>query len=193
MPDDDYELMPHEEIMRLREELKKLKSGNPGSSLQNSIDELRMSIDRMLVIFMEASREIKEEGAPTLSKKIEEISSQNEKIAKAILVVVDMIKEKQPEIAKVAPPPLIFPQPVRMAQPLGPPREQMPQFQEMPQFSEMPPLPEAPPFGMQQQQRIPQQGFGPLPPPGFGPLPPPPPTLGPLPPLPPRKRGLFGR
>lgn len=183
MANDEYELMPHDEILKLKDELNRLKTGSPSSSLQDSIESLRKSIDSLLELFRIAAKEIEEEGGSSLIKKIDElnerideISDQNEKIASGILAVADMIGGKA-EMPKSA--------------------------GEMPPFMQEEELPQLPPLGESQfpqpRLNIPR-GMPPPPPMEMRRMPPPmgmppPPTGGQLPPLPPRpaRRGLFGR
>ena len=174
MAEDDYELMPREEITELRKELRKLKgSSSPGINLNISMEKLSANIEELLLLIRDASRGVKEEQGPMMLavqdvvKDVRELKEQNKRIAEAILAVADMIKkpaEKKPE-----------PSP----------------FDNQPGFGG--------PIGGPQ----PAHG-GPLPPPGMGPMPPAapmpgakmppqgiPPPPGPMPP--PKKRGFFGR
>lgn len=188
--DDEYELMSHESVERLQEQLRKLKKGGSVSSLQASMDELNANIQRLLEVFREASRGVKAEDS-----KINTLLEQNEKIARAILAVADMVQEKSPEIPRTAP---------RLT-----PIEQKPFPSPMP-FGQLPPSP----FGPSGKSSLPPlSDFDefprpPQPPsrgasPSFGMMPPPPsmypepeelpPPPGYLPPLPPKKKGLFRR
>ena len=109
---DDYELMPHGEILELKKELKKLKEGSPQGGMQLSMEKLSANIQELLAILRQAADDIKsEEHGPvmdrlnSLSSRIDELKEQNSKIAEAILAVADMIKEGHHEESKPLPPP----------------------------------------------------------------------------------------
>ena len=112
MAEDDYDLLPHQEIKRLRDQIKNLKSqlGQKDvkpSSLQGSVDTLNESMKLLITIFQEASKNI--EGEPhkathehldgmnthldNLNSKMEQLLKHNEEIAKGILVVANLNKE----------------------------------------------------------------------------------------------------
>src|SRR3989338_5018392 len=100
----DFELIPNKELLRLRKEIDNLKSGKEGSDVTESIESLAKSIETLNELFYAATEEMKaeEKSEHVIVKKIEplinkldEISEQNTKIAKAIVALSDMIKERQ--------------------------------------------------------------------------------------------------
>jgi len=101
--EEDYELMPHQEIEELKEELAKLKEFEitPTKKLRISLVELNSKIDKLLDIFEEANRQIQiEEGGMTFNEKMKplidkmhKILEQNSQIAEGIVTMADMVKE----------------------------------------------------------------------------------------------------
>jgi hypothetical protein len=197
--DDEYELMPHREIAELKKELQRLKEAGQspsGRTLQGSIDNLAASVNSMVNLFNEATKEIKveEHDEQAISNKLEALAEailvlkkQNEKIAEGIVALADMIKESKgkpkEELKPIQPknppapgtplglPPLNIPI-MSQETPLKPqPAEQPPPTS--PSLGPTPPTPQKQPAGIQPSA---------------------PPQSGPLPPFPPpKKRGLFGR
>lgn len=113
--DEEYELLPHSEIAKLKEEIRRLKNPNdyePSSApvrMDSSIEDLKESIDTLNEIFKEASMELRVGDSDlhshlkklaNLSDKLDTIIDQNEKIAEAIVSVAestDEIKQKVEE------------------------------------------------------------------------------------------------
>ncbi len=101
--EEDYELMPHQEIEELKDELAKLKEFEitPTKKLRISLVELNSKIDKLLDIFEEANRQIQiEEGGMTFNEKMKplidkmhKILEQNSQIAEGIVTMADMVKE----------------------------------------------------------------------------------------------------
>ena len=224
MTEEEYAIVSKKEFLKLKQELDKLKKnpleGSPaGANLQESIESLNKSLTGMMELFKEAGDQLKIEERDTqivakkldpITDKIETLIEQNQKIAKGIIAVADMVKEKLDEIeAKTSAPkhveekpelpPLGGAPPPPGPEPMGPPSgpgmappmpgpapmgpEPMPQGPGAP-------MPEMPPFG------APEPGFGAPPPmPGPAPMGPPGPGAppgsempGPMPP-PPADRG----
>jgi hypothetical protein len=99
---DDYELLPHNEIVKLREEIRQLNNSSPKtrthSSLEKSMNELNKTILNLFEIFKETNMELKLGDSQisnrlsklnNLNEKLDAIIDQNEKIAEAILVVAE--------------------------------------------------------------------------------------------------------
>lgn len=102
--DDDYDLIPHSELKKIKKELKtvKLDDDDENVGMQRSMSKLSESLNSMLTVFSEAKRElqIEEEEKELLANKIDPILQkldtlidQNEKIAEGILSLADMIKK----------------------------------------------------------------------------------------------------
>ncbi len=105
MSDDEYEILPHEEIEHLRKEVHELKQ-NPlkgfGKShdLIESIDRLSISIDRLLRLFETADKALYNEyhkGYHEQSDHLNRIEEQNKKIAKG-LVALSKIEQHDEEL-----------------------------------------------------------------------------------------------
>ncbi len=109
MADDEYTLLSSKEVSELKQDVGYLKK-NPlggsqsGKTLQESIDKLNESISELIEIFKEASDMMKAEERESdviisriapIEKRLEELSDQNQKIAKGILAVADMVAEKE--------------------------------------------------------------------------------------------------
>src|SRR3989344_9414132 len=98
MKDEEYELLPHHEIVRLREEVDRLKA-NPVSSeaanLVASMNKLNESIQRLIRIFEVAEKELSQEYKHSKTEdKLGRIVYQNKEIAKGIIAVADLIKKR---------------------------------------------------------------------------------------------------
>lgn len=177
MANDEYELVPHKDIVELKEELNRLR-GKPTRALRsvdNSVDELNKKLDRMLLLFDEASRQMNEEETEEhqimkkllrLESKVDTVSEQNEKIAEAILAIADMIGDQN----KSEPP---KPQNIQKPQPRAAPQNSNPFQMNPPGRQPQPPHPQ-PQFGMPPPMARPQQSNAPLPPHNIDSVPPPP-------------------
>jgi hypothetical protein len=156
MADDDYTLLSSKEVSELKQDIDYLKK-NPmggtkeGKTLLESIDKLNENIEQLIEIFKEASDMVKSEEreADVIVRRIEpierqlmELSDQNQKIAKGILAVADMVSAKEQQRPK----PMMQQQPMQqrmpqMQAPMGAPRPMMPQMQ----APRLPPMPGMPP------------------------------------------------
>lgn len=173
----DYDLLPHEEVIRLRREVEDIKthpfgSAKEGKELLKAINRLSESMDNMTGLFQEAAEQMKleEREAELIGKKLDplfeqmnDLIEQNRKIAKGIIAVADMVKG-----SSSMPMPRAAPQPIRV---------------------EPSPLPRSPlPPGMQSRGPLSAAGVPPpMPPPAGRPgpgMPPPPPEKS-------KKKGLF--
>lgn len=111
--DDEYELLPHKEIIKLREELEKLKK-NPlgkGKSAENileAINTLNESINSLIYVFQHATDQLKETSIKNekheeadfhpLIGKINQLIEQNKDLAEGIVTVAEMVKKEKKEI-----------------------------------------------------------------------------------------------
>ncbi len=168
MDDENYDLLPHKEIVGIKKELEDLKNKQTKTDTKNimyQVTQLKDSINDLLDLFKEAHESFKlEEKEPPYIKEVQHrlnlLSDQNTRIAEGIVAVADMIKELKLKADKQ-----VLEQPPR------------PIPQNIPRPIEMPP----------QQNRPLPPGFDIPPPPSFD-----------IPPLPDfsenkQKRGLFGR
>ncbi len=99
MKDEEYELLPHREILKLKEEVERLKA-NPVSSeaanLVTIMSKLNESISRLIHIFEGAEKELAQEYKHSkLDEKLGRVVYQNKEIAKGIIAVADLIKKRQ--------------------------------------------------------------------------------------------------
>jgi len=111
--EDDYELLPHREIQRLKEEISKLKGGQPVESdkeLKRAVVGLSEKIESMNEILEAASQDLREEDKEAeiikdkidpIMNKMAEIAEQNEKIAKGLVAINDIVGEKLEEITRL--------------------------------------------------------------------------------------------
>lgn len=96
---DEYELLPRQEIEALKKELERLKKHpfgemEEGETLLEAINNLNNSIRKLTDIFTKAQADLEtqySEGAPL--EDLKDIKEQNEEIAQGILAVADMLKE----------------------------------------------------------------------------------------------------
>lgn len=200
MPGDEYELMPERKLSGMKKELDELrrhsanvdpKTGLPRDTV-SSIENLNRSISSLLGLFKTATEELKLEERDEaliskkldpLMKKIDILLEQNEKIAKAIVAIADMVREKTEGIE-------------RQEEEIEEKMEKRPE----PKWEE--PVPEGPPAfpppmgaGMPPPRRQAPAGFPPPPPTGAPEPMPPWEAPGPMPGLDEgahKKKGLFG-
>lgn len=112
MSEEEYAIVSKKEFLALKKELERIKK-NPlegsesGEDLQSSIDNLNKSLNIMLEVFKQAAEDMKLEEHDTgmvskqigpINEKIETLIDQNQKIAKGIVAIADMVKEKLEEI-----------------------------------------------------------------------------------------------
>jgi flagellar biosynthesis chaperone FliJ len=101
--DSEYEILPHEELERLRNEVEQIKK-NPlgkkyeGSDLIDAVHNLTQTISTLNTIFKSTNEEMLEDFQNhTLHNNFKTISTQNEEIAKGILSVAQLV-QKQTEL-----------------------------------------------------------------------------------------------
>ncbi|PIN86019.1 hypothetical protein COV19_06720 [Candidatus Woesearchaeota archaeon CG10_big_fil_rev_8_21_14_0_10_44_13] len=138
---EDYDLMPHQEVTRLRREVEDIKqhpfgSTHEGKELLEAISGLSQSMDHLTGLFQEAAEQMKleERESELIGKKldplfgrIDELIDQNGKIAKGIIAVADMVKETNVK-ARPQPAPAPRPYPQQQFSPgirVEPPAQQM--------------------------------------------------------------------
>ncbi len=106
MSKDEYELIPEDELIKLKRDIQKLRgrtsSGETNhSGVEISIDELNTSINKMLEVFVKAAQtyDVEESDGNLMTKnleplatKIEVLQEQNQKIAKGIVAVSDLMQ-----------------------------------------------------------------------------------------------------
>ncbi|MFP4523294.1 MAG: hypothetical protein ACLFNM_01965 [Candidatus Woesearchaeota archaeon] len=99
--DTDFELLPHQELEKLREENTRLRQ-NPFKGraephdLQGSVENLTHAITKLTKLFSATNEEmLADYQRGTLQEQIRQISSQNEKIAEGILTIAQMLQSSQ--------------------------------------------------------------------------------------------------
>lgn len=158
--EDEYELIPHKEIVELKDELKKLHDNppTPNKHLQISMDDLAKKIDNLVNVFEKAMHTMTEdEGGATFKERMQpilhrmdKVLEQNAQIADGIVALADLVAELKENseahqqhnpgsLSRTMPPP-----PGSMPSPPGefPPP---PAFPPPPQGSPHPPLSGMPP------------------------------------------------
>lgn len=162
MVSDDYQLMSKKEISELRDQLRRMREGSvaPEKNIQIMMANLQKTMMEMIILFKEASQDMKaEEGEQSIYKKLEELGTkidilidQNEKLAEGIVSLADMIKVEPAKPSQ--------PQPDRFIPQM--PTTPQPSFS--PQFAPPPPMPPArePALGFNPQFQQPGQ-MGPQP------------------------------
>ena len=153
---DDYEFIPHNDIIKLKKEIDEVKKNPFGDSRQNktlldAMDDLTKAINSLVDLFKVASEELKleehdsvliNEKISPLLRKINDLEQQNEKIAKGIVALADMMNDRKQR------PPMMRPQ-QRPQAPMPPPG-----FTGMP-GPELKPLPTVQPMSPPPQQKKP--------------------------------------
>jgi hypothetical protein len=114
--DDDYEIMPHREILELKKELEKLKRNPFGKNrsaedLLDAINNLDHSITRLIDVFEHAADKLSEEIKPKenlqvqndmkpIMNKIDLLVDQNKELAEGLISVVQMIRKEKRDVPK---------------------------------------------------------------------------------------------
>jgi septation ring formation regulator EzrA len=109
---DDFELMPREQIKKLKEELSRLRAATPGANeeLLDGVKQLSAKLDSMTKVFESAEQDLMEEDktAEIIKDKIDpillkvtEIEDQNKKIAKGLVAINDILEEKLAELSEI--------------------------------------------------------------------------------------------
>lgn len=107
MAEEDYDIVPHKEVLELKKQVEEMKqhpfgTSHEGKDMLDAIKKLSDSMDRLTGLFEEAAEQMKleEREAEMISKRIEplfgqmnDLVEQNRKIAKGIIAVADMVKE----------------------------------------------------------------------------------------------------
>lgn len=146
---DEFELVPKGALRELKKEIELLKTSKSSSNtdteeLAKSVALLRKSVDSMYDLFKKASEEIKledrdqnliEKKLEPLTTKIESMSEQNQKIAKALVTVSNMVQDNMKKLEESKVPESKFsmpeiPKPTDAAPvtppPMGEPQSNMP-------------------------------------------------------------------
>lgn len=105
MDDNNYELMPLDEVKKLKQEISELKKEKhyaPSSVVAQSLDRLANSLEGMFKIFDVAATDIEQEAinkksfeeqiAPIL-ERLASIEEQNKDIAEGMLALADIVKK----------------------------------------------------------------------------------------------------
>jgi uncharacterized phage infection (PIP) family protein YhgE len=111
--EDDYELMPHREVQRLKEELSKIKGGESvglDNEMRRAIIDLSEKIGTMNTVLEAASSDLREEDKEAeiiknkidpIMQKMTELAEQNEKIARGLVAIHDLVDEKLQQLSVV--------------------------------------------------------------------------------------------
>jgi hypothetical protein len=111
-PSDEYELVPRSQLEYLQREVEKLRKNPFGDSgtakdMLSGIDMLNKNVSRLISIFETANDEIVRDYKDRAnSEKISLVLEQNEKLAKGIVAIADLLKElKTLRVEPWTPPP----------------------------------------------------------------------------------------
>ena len=105
--DEEYEILPKNELDYLRKEVEKLKKNPFGDSeksrtLYDAVEDLNNTMKKLLTLFNSTQQELIEEYSRVKpNEALGEVLDQNEKIAKGTLAVADMIKQQQGDINNI--------------------------------------------------------------------------------------------
>jgi hypothetical protein len=163
MADDDYELLPHTEIEKLRREVASVKK-NPfgesekGRNMYEAIERLDGSISRLIRILEDAQKDIIDEYQDAKPvEKLGQILDQNETIARALISINDNLKKSSPRVDTSYDTPMEQPRMMR-------PQRQVPQMISMQSMQQPMTMQQQMPQSMQMQQ---SQFQTPIPPPSM--------------------------
>jgi hypothetical protein len=187
--DDEYEILPRQEIETLKKELERLRK-NPfgetkeGENILDAINNLNNNIRRLIDIFTKAGADLEKDYGDVNGPigALNDIKDQNEQIAQGVLAVADMVKDVRTDIAQSAMRQSLSSEPRMPVNRSSSPDPLMGQtsFSSLPESAPLPddfpgPIPPPPqPFLGMEDQPLPNNPF--MAPPGPG-----------------RKRSLFGR
>jgi hypothetical protein len=99
--EDDYELMPHTELEYLRKEVERLKRNPLGDTqasitLLDSMNKLNISIAKLNDILAGANDDmVKAYSENSVQDQLRKMAEQNEKLARGIVAVAELVKELQ--------------------------------------------------------------------------------------------------
>jgi hypothetical protein len=103
MVSDDYQLVPRDELEKLKKEVADLKGRPPGdfetsANLLHAMDRLSGQIARLVRLFEEADKQLYEEYGQKHNgdNKLDRLIDQNQKIARGVLAVADLIQKEPP-------------------------------------------------------------------------------------------------
>ncbi len=97
--DEEYELLPHEEVEELRRDVNRLKKnpfgeGKDSQDLIASINDLRHAIETLHALFAQTDQEmVQEYRATSIKDHFRIISQQNEHIAEGIVSVANLLQQ----------------------------------------------------------------------------------------------------
>lgn len=214
MPDEEYDLVPHKEVLELKKQIEDIKknpieSSPQGKSLIEVMTRLSSSMNGLVELFKEASQTMKPEESTDndkrmkeLEDKLEQVVDENKKIARGMIAIADMVRDikntsRQQQQSRE---PRMPPSPPRTGGPIG---MQMNNNRPMSATGPMPM--QAPPMGMPSMPPRPQQAPQQFPPPLDFNEPMMPPRMSAPPPMPPlmsgapmpppmdKKKGWFGK
>ena len=108
--DDDYEIISHGEVERLKKGLDTAKSSG-SYDLKKSIEHLTEKLDNMIDVFEAASEDLREEDTESelvtqkidpIIEKLKDIEEQNKKLADGIVAINAIVEEKLQEMFDIA-------------------------------------------------------------------------------------------
>ncbi len=108
--DDDYEIISHGEVERLKKGLSDAK-GSGSYDLKKSIEHLAEKLDSMIDVFEAASEDLREEDTESelvsqkinpILEKLKDIDEQNKKLADGIVAINAIVEEKLQEMFDIA-------------------------------------------------------------------------------------------
>jgi len=105
--DEEYEILPKDELDELRNEIKKIQKNPFGDTeesktLLDSMGALTNSINKLLALFEKTQKELLDEYEKNNpAEALNDVLDQNEKIAKGTLAVADLVKKQQQDINEI--------------------------------------------------------------------------------------------
>jgi hypothetical protein len=114
---DDYEILPHQELEYLRKEVERLK-GNPAAmqgshDLAESMNALTGTINRLLNVLESANDDMLRDYEDNRTvKHMQKLEEQNRKIAEAVVALGEHVKQTGPRMPEPEPQPTFIPEAV---------------------------------------------------------------------------------
>lgn len=148
--DDEYEILPHEQVEQLRMELQKFKANSNSQTGQyKGLDKLNESVSKLLALFEGVQKEViddfKNKKSP--DSKLDELIEQNKSLAEAMVALASRIDALEKKVVEPTP----FRQELAPVEPARPmpvqPPQQIPQKIYVPQGR--PSQPVQPPISQQ--------------------------------------------
>jgi len=103
MAEDNYDLLPHKELKKIKADVDALKKGNIDAisgDLQASMNRLSIAIAKLIDVVVSARGELETDSNAVLSKKLDILIKHNETIANGTLELLELHREHLPRMSR---------------------------------------------------------------------------------------------